>query len=211
MFLGIDLSLRSTGLVFLSDTDIQYQLVNNKKLDDESLILSNFSEITSFIEKTKPTNIGIEGLSFGSISSSKDIIAGNFWYLRTQLYHMFPNIKVDIIPVLTWRSKLFNKEERQELKKNETALKTFKRQLMHIPQNEKKQYLLDNQDLVLKANIKYLTYCKLPSTIQDMFHVYGFTKGTFDLSDAYFIADYLKNNVPTSTPIITTSQPLHLL
>lgn len=192
-YLGIDLSLRSTGLVYINQDQIDYRLItsDSKKLNDEELLLYNIREILSFVSKYEPDYIGLEGLSFGSISSSKDILAGNFWFLRTQLYTNYNSI-VEIIPVLTWRSKLFNKEERAELKENDKKVKELKKIITKAPKEEKKQLLLDNEHLIEKANVKYVTWEKLPEPIKTDFHNIGFTKGGFDLTDAYFIANHMR-------------------
>lgn len=192
-FLGIDLSLRSTGLVFLNQDQIEYKLITSdaKKLNGEELLLYNIKEILEFIDYHRPKYIGLEGLSFGSVSSSKDILAGNFWYLRTMIYQNY--VTPEIIPVLTWRCPLFNKEERAELKCNMGLLNELKKQLIKLPKDEKKQLLLDNELLIERANIKYVTWEKLPEPIKSDFEKIGFSKGGFDLTDAYFIADYMRN------------------
>jgi hypothetical protein len=191
-FLGIDLSLRSTGLVFLNQDHIEYKLITSdaKKLNDEELLLYNIKEILAFIDYHRPKYIGLEGLSFGSVSSSKDILAGNFWCLRTAIYEKLTT--PDIIPVLTWRSKLFDKVERAELKRNMELVKELKKEVAKLPKEEKKQLLLDNELLIERANIKYVTWEKLPEPIKSDFHKVGFTKGGFDLTDAYFIADFMR-------------------
>lgn len=198
MHLGIDLSLRSTGLVFIDNHDnVKYKLVtsDSKKLNDEELLMYNIDEILDFIEWNKPTHIGLEGLSFNSVSSSKDIIAGSFWYLRVMLKKYYPHIKVDIIPVLTWRSKLFNKEERKILKETVAQVKLLKKELMKLSKEEKKIKVLENEQLILNSDIKYVTWEKLPEPYKSEFENIGFKKGGYDLSDAMHIANYIKNKI----------------
>lgn len=193
---SIDLSLRSTALVFLNQTDYTYELVksDSKKLNDEKLLQYNWNCINSFIAKHKPDIIAIEGLSFNSVSSSKDLIAGNFWFIRTMIDIHYPDIKLIIVPVLTWRNPLFNKEERKELKDNTKKLKDIKKLIKDCKDKADKQKLtLDNEELILKSNIKYLTWEKLPIKIREEFNDVGFTKGCFDLTDAYFIAKHIQS------------------
>ena len=195
MFLAIDLSLRSTGLVCIKQDQFDYKLVtsDSKKINDEKLLIYNWNEIEQFINKNRPTYIAIEGLSFGSLSSSKDILAGNFWYVRTKIAELYPDVIVDIIPVLTWRSPLFNKQERLELKENTKKFKELKVLIKEVKfKEEKNKILLDNEMIIERSNIKYLTWEKLPEPIKSKFHKIGFNKGGFDLTDAYFIAKYVE-------------------
>ena len=194
--IGIDLSLRSTGLVYLNDNEFDYRLIvtDSKKLNDEELLIHNTNEILKFINKYEPEYIALEGLSFGSVSSSKDIIAGNFWHLRTELFKNWSGkSKIEIIPVLTWRSPLFDKDERKLLKENTKELAVRKKALVGKSKEEKKIFTEENAELTLKSNIKYLTWCKLPEPIKNTFKEVGFTKGGFDLTDAYFIAKHIEN------------------
>ena len=193
---GIDLSLRSTGLVHLKNGELnQFQLVqpSPKDYQDESILIYNSDVILKFIAETKPYVIGLEDLSYNSISSSKDLIAGNFWYLRTQLKIHYPEIPIIIVPVLSWRSPLFNKAERDKKKENDKLLKILKEQLKAIKSKKEKQELAKaNEELILNSNIKYLTYEKLPEEVKCQFIEYGYNNGAFDLSDAYWIANYIK-------------------
>lgn len=195
-YVSIDLSMRSTALVAMDDDgSINYKLVisDSKKINDEQLLMYNAIEIVDFINKHKPKYVGLEGLSFGSISGSKDIIAGNFWYVRTQIYQHC-DVELEIIPVLTWRSPLFDKEERKTLKENDKLVKQLKKDMKEIKsKTEKSRILKENEELILKASIKYLTWEKLPVNIRNMFQEVGFTKGCFDLTDAYFIANHLRS------------------
>ena len=194
--IGIDLSLRSSCIVYLSDNEFEYRLItsDSKKLNDEELLIYNSNEILKFINRFEPDYIALEGLSFGSISSSKDIIAGNFWHLRTQLFKNWSGkSKIEIVPVLSWRSPLFNKEERASLKENTKKMNTLKKSMVGKTREEKKALAVLNSELVLKTNIKYLTWEKLPEQLKTEFDKVGFTKGGFDCTDAYFIAKHVKD------------------
>jgi hypothetical protein len=192
--IGIDLSLRSTGLVCVDNSNFDYKLIvtDPKKLNDEELIAYNWTLIELFITKHNPTHIAIEGLSFNSLSSSKDLLAGNFWYIRTRLFASYPEIKVDIIPVLTWRSPLFNKEERKSLKECDKKVKDLKKLMKTMTKDQKAECAIENKEIIQGANIKYLTWMKLPDIIKSEFHKVGFTKGGFDLTDAYFLAKHME-------------------
>jgi hypothetical protein len=197
MCVGIDLSLRSTGLVYMGKNgEVKYKLVmsDSKNLNDEELLIYNAHEIYKFIKKCNPSKIALEGLSFNSVSSSKDIIAGNFWYLRAELCKLCPDIEVEIVPVLTWRSKLFNKEERTLLKENNTKVKELKKVLMTLPKEEKTKAVLENEQLILNSDIKYVTWAKLPEPYKSEFHKIGIRKGCYDLSDAYHICNHIFKN-----------------
>ena len=85
MILAIDLSLRSTGVVILNDLGIleDFRIVANKEKDEE-LVIKNSKDILEFVKGRWIEHVAIEGLSFMSVSASKDLIAGNFWFLRCQ-------------------------------------------------------------------------------------------------------------------------------
>jgi len=190
--LSIDLSLRSTGMVYRNGDTIKYKLINPpKEYNDESLLVYIKTHISLFIQECKPTLIGLEGLSFGSVSSSKDIIAGNFWCVREMLFTDYPSILVEIIPVLTWRSPLFNKDERKKLKEIVLQVKLLKKEMETLSKVDKKALALENEELIRLSDIKYQTWLKVPEPYKTEFETYGGSKGKFDLSDAYFICEYL--------------------
>lgn len=184
--------MRSTGLVYTRGDDLEYKLVtsSSKKINNEELIVYNVESICDFINICRPNQINLEGLSFGSASSSKDILAGNFWTLRVEIHKRF-DIPVNIIPVLTWRSPLFDKAERQQHKAYEKQLKELKASIKGIKSRKDKQAILaENNEIVNNANIKYLTWKKLPANIASQFEDVGLDKGGYDLTDAYFLAKH---------------------
>lgn len=195
--ISIDLSLRSTGILYSNGITVKFRLIESdkKKHNDEILLSYNSNEIIKFIYDVcpQPDIIVIEGLSFNSISSSKDILAGNFWYVRTQLKKEFPKVKLLIVPVSEWRSVIFNKEERKQLTENKKELKKLEEDMKDLTSSQKKDMALYNEELILKSNIKYLCWEKIVEPYKTKFKEYGFKKGTFDLTDAFFINQYVRN------------------
>ena len=188
--LGIDLSLRSTGL-FIDD---QYKLIQTdpKKVNDEALLIYNANAILDFIKETKPDYINLEGLSLGSISSSMDIICGNFWYLRTEIFKVYPNLKVNIIPVKSWRCPLFSIADNKIFLENNKKMKALKKELAYekMDYKGKRDFAIEHAELILLSNVKYLTFLKLPFEWQEEFHKISFTKGCFDLTDSFFLSKH---------------------
>lgn len=185
--LGIDLSLRSTGLC----CNNKFQLIQISDLNDEELIIEIYNRIKDFISIEKPNNINLEGLSLDSISRAKDIIQGNFWYLRCRLKIDFFNIPVNIVSVKSWRNPLFSKEEKKEMLQAKKSLKKLKLEIKNLTKTEKKNILLENEKLILLSNIKYQTFLKLPSNIQTKIKEINIKDGKYDLCDSYFISKYL--------------------
>lgn len=184
--MGIDLSLRSTGISF----NEQFELIQIEKLNDEKLINEITQQICQIIKKYNPSIINLEGLSFNSISGSKDIISGLFWNLRCRIHIEFPNILINIIPVTEWRSPLFSKEDNKALREGKKLLKSNKKSLKGLKGQERKEVQEFNHNLELKANIKQYTFDKLPEHIKQKIINITDGKGCYDLSDAYFISQY---------------------
>lgn len=121
-YLGIDQSKRSTGLV-LVDQDgalIDYKLLGSTKLDNEELILWQWEELVHFLSDNlnSPFDLKgslIEGLSFGSVGSGKDFLAGLQWYFRCQMRDGYDKY-LGTCPVSLWRSQVLTKEEQREAK-----------------------------------------------------------------------------------------------
>lgn len=180
MIISIDLSLRSTGAVAIDDEKnlIDFALVKScnkpckyaEVFNGEELISYNTKRIMEFIEKKSMNSIDailIEGLSFGSLSGSKDILAGNFWYLRVRLKERFPGVPIHIIPVQTWRNKILSKQDR-EIAKGLYGKKWAKQAVVEkLPKRKVKERFLEH--------IKAHGYCK---------------DSLFDLADAYGIGIY---------------------
>lgn len=171
---GVDQSKRSTAVVAISDKGylIDFMLICPAiELDNEELLIYHYDELFFFLDKydNKEKVLAIEGLSYGSVSSSKDLLAGLFWYIRTRLKVMYPDMLVGVIPCASWRAKVLSKEERQEISK-----------------------------LKVKDGLKKATVSKLPFSVRVRFEDYirqnSFKKeSVYDLCDAYWIAQYRRN------------------
>jgi len=191
MILAIDLSLRSAGMVIL-DKDgrvVDCMVTSNKDDINEALIKKNTNDIIQFIEGLDIDTIAIEGLSFASISSSKDIIAGNMWYLRCMLTNIY-NFDLHIVPVSRWRSKVISPERTKELKrelgveevkKNKKGKETKR---IKMPKNWQKNECLSCLPIDLKLLFKnYVESAKLKK------------EAIFDLTDAFWLGQFIIKNV----------------
>ena len=173
VLVSMDMSMRSTGLVALTPDDemIEFEVIKSTKddfPDTEQLIAYIVLSTMSFIQHTSATKFVIEGLAFGAKSSSKDILAGIYWAVRTEIWTTCPDILIGSIPVQSWRSKIINKEDRKFAKEN------------YSPKTEA---------------IKKATVSKLPTDIKIQFLDYidfmSYHKTTiYDLTDAYFLGIY---------------------
>lgn len=192
--IGIDLSLRSTGLCYIENNNIHLKLIqpSDKTYNDENLIIHITDEIINFIHSHDilPDAINIEGLSYGSTSGNIDIISGNHWYLRCKLYQLYPEVKINIVPVQSWRAPLFNKEDRKQLKSCNEQLKEIKKISKGLKGAEKKQYLIDNAEIISGSNVKHQTWLKLPDYIRDKINDITNKTDMYDLTDSYWIASH---------------------
>ena len=165
--------MRSSGLVALdpNDTLIDFTVFKTSKddfPDDEDLIIHVRERTLEFIKSVKADTFVIEGLAYAGKSSRKDVIAGLFWGIRTEIRTKCPDMLIGVVPVATWRSKVLDKEDRKFAKENYTPA---------------------------KEAIKIATVSKLPSEINDFFLDYLSRKGydlktMYDLADAYFLGKY---------------------
>jgi len=185
MIISIDLSLRSTGVIALDDNKniIDFKLIKSSNkphkilpcLNDEDLIIYNSTEIVKFVSQVIGKHgldaILIEGLSFGSLSGSKDSIAGNIWVLRVELKKKFPLIPVHIIPVQSWRSKILNKQDRADAKAKYGKKWQKEGVVEKLPEEVKEKF------------VAYITKNKFDKT------------GLFDLADAAKMGEYLLDYV----------------
>ena len=170
MYLGIDQSKRSTGLVLLDqDGELRdFRLIcPSMTLDGTELVQYQVKQYCKFLHNNSldlnpPTVALIEGLSFGSIGSAKDILAGLNWCFRfvsLEHYKFF----LGIVTVSQWRSKVLTKEEQKLAKASG------------------------------KDGLKKFVVDKLPDDVREVFVEYVKTKGfkkesLYDLADAFFLA-----------------------
>lgn len=125
-YLGIDQSKRSTGCVLLNDKGElhSFRLICNSELDNEDMLIYQFAELSYWIseniDEVEDSVKGlIEGLSFGSVGSGKDFLAGIFWYLKARFKTLYGGDYggfLGTVPVSMWRSKVLTKEEQKEAK-----------------------------------------------------------------------------------------------
>lgn len=172
--IGIDLSLRSAGITVVDEREtlVEIYVHQPKKLKDEvyeELLINNcnrFKEIIiEIIKKYDVDRINLEGLSFNSLSSTKDLIDAQWWLVRIFIYNL--GIKLKIFSPANWRK--INK-----IKDSKIKLKQYKEELG-------KDYwkILALGKLNQDTHDKIIYYCedhKLRS------------KTEFDIADSYWIA-----------------------
>jgi len=173
MLVSMDMSMRSSGLVALTPDDelVEFEIIKTTKddfPDTEQLIAFIVLSTMLFINQVKATKFVIEGLAFAANSSSKDILAGIYWAIRTEIWTKCPDILIGSIPVQSWRSKVLNKEDRKYAKENYTPK---------------------------KEALKIATVKKLPADISKIFLDYldlmsYDKKSMYDLADAYFLGKH---------------------
>lgn len=194
-FFSVDLSLRSTGLAYVVDEKlVGFHLVSNKSLKDEALIFNNVDLICRWVDshKTGPSVVRIEGLSFGSKSASIDLIAGQHWLLRVELLKRFKDITIDVIPVTSWRSPLFDKDERKRIQDAKKALATSKKNTKGLKGIDRQVAMVENKELEIAACIKEATWMKLDDEIQDKvleyLHINDLPReAKYDITDAIML------------------------
>ena len=121
-YLGIDQSKRSTGLVLYNERDevVDFKLICSEEKDDVLLLLYQWKEVDAFLRKNIVDGVClagalIEGLSFGSVGSGKDFLAGLQWYMRARLRSEW-GVFLGTVTVSGWRSKVLTKEEQRAAK-----------------------------------------------------------------------------------------------
>lgn len=168
MFLGVDQSKRSTGVVLLNaEGNLEdFMLISPpKEMDGVELIAYQWDLLNKFLGNGLKILDGalIEGLSFGAIGGAKDLLAGLNWYFRVEMSRL--GYFLGTVPVTMWRSKVVHKDEAKEAK------------------------------ALGKDGIKKVTVSKVPIDILEKFQSYVVKNGCkkdaiYDLVDAYFIAKH---------------------
>lgn len=190
---GIDLSLRSTGIAIDTPGIHTFRLVKLTEYDEEELLLRSCKRIMSILREFGVTQVNLEGLSFGSVSSSKDIIAGNFWMLRCALHEA--GIEVNILPVSMWRSPLFTAADRHNLKHYAAVYTELKKEIKAVKTRAGKLKLIqDNLEAIEGSSVKIQTFLKCPDDVRAEILKVASDAGKFDLADAYFLCECSKKS-----------------
>lgn len=182
LHVGIDPSLRSSGIVALDENgDLQFikLIIIPNTVVDEDNIVSCGNELLFVLDHINSMDtigsIGYERLSFGSISGSKDKLAGSFWYnrivMRDFLKYNYEGMEVDYISVAQWRKYVITKEDRKASKEAGEKIDVKEKALEKVPEKIKEKLFgyLDEYGLKRK-------------------HVY-------DLADAYWIAEFKRKGL----------------
>lgn len=96
-YLGLDLSLTATGLIVINEKEeiIESELISTKSSEEiENRILFISNKVLSIVEKYPGCTIKMEGLSFGSSSSSMLELAALHYYIRISLKLKLLNYEV---------------------------------------------------------------------------------------------------------------------
>lgn len=176
ILMSVDMSMNSTGVCILDAENklIDFGIIKTinridkgkfeQIIDDEDRIIEVVEQITSYFEPYDIRRVVIEGLSYYGKSAKKDVIAGMFWCLKTELRKEFPHVLVGVIPVLSWRSKILTRQESKEAKNKYSP----KADAIKIATVEKLPITVRNRF------ISYIKNNKLPK------------KSIYDLTDSFF-------------------------
>ena len=188
VYIGIDLGLRSNGIVALDKHGklIDMDLITTSKslpknsrkthnvYNDESMMIYTYRRFEKFFQTLNSTEyvVAIERLSYASISSSKDVLAGMHWYIRTRLYENF-DIEFEVLSPAKWRNGIISKQDEIDI------------QLDYLSEDINKvgPYVIcpyKSEIDVFVEDFSEKNACK--------------SDAHYDLSDAYWIAKYLLKN-----------------
>ena len=212
LHLGIDPSLRSTGIVAINDdAEIVFQkliIVPGSYKDEDNIVVMGeaiATFIASILEQHNILSFSYERLAFNAPSGVKDKIAGSYWYNRicmkelTHLYESFP-WPPELVSPAQWRKKLINSEDRKEMKAAKlkvAALSVLKKEAKG--DKDRVRELTEEITMHKNVNLKEKVLTKLPGyvkiQIMDFLEEYGLKKDhAYDLCDAYWIAVNAKDN-----------------
>lgn len=212
LHLGIDPSLRSTGIVAINDdAEIVFQkliIVPGSYKDEDNIVVMGEAMSTfigTILEQHSIVSFGYERLAFNAPSCVKDKIAGSYWYNRicmkelTHLYESFP-WPPELVSPAGWRKKLIDKNDRIEMKEAKAKIS----ELMKLKKEAKGDMirvkeLTEEISKFKKINLKEKVLTRLPNDVKidiiDYLNEYGLKKDhAYDLTDAYWIAVYIKDN-----------------
>lgn len=180
--IGLDIGLRSNGLIVQSNEKIldlclvqTFNTLSKKQKTDkryiikqnEDIIVYNLNKIHAFIKPhiNDAIRICIEGLSYNSISSSKDLLAGLHWATRAMIIEKF-GIHCEIVYPLKWRAGHIKHYDRVQASLKYDECDPIDKLIMYHKLNDRNRHIVD----------KYVG-------------VHGLTEWSFlDLSDAYWIS-----------------------
>jgi hypothetical protein len=162
------------------------KLICNSTLDNEELLIFQFSEMSAwlslFLEKGDTLQALIEGLAFGAVGSGKDFLAGLQWYFRAR-YKVVYESHLGTVPVSLWRSKVLTKEEQREAKaagKDGLKWAVFNK----LPAVTRKLYADYVEEMKDEINMAKDSKLKPGSKSKK------YVDALQDLADAYFIAQF---------------------
>lgn len=180
--IGLDISMRSSGITILQQTDGKISLVScgvvavkKDEYDEERLFNYNAEKVIEIIEPfvTRNAKFVIESLSLRSVAGILDRIIGNHWTIRSAIVYKF---NCNILPVAPdkWRKEVLTREdldERLAMRRSKVNKEKIKREV--------KQMCLNKIDKgIVSVYNNYIDTNKLP------------TATIYDLSDSYHIANY---------------------
>jgi hypothetical protein len=183
--LGLDMSMRSTGIVVLSPDDdlLWFDVYKTRKdevpkkhkwelgiwfEDPEDHIIGISESVVNWIDDWSVDKFVIEGLTFSRKSAHKDFIAGIYWGIRSHIRRESPHVLIGSIVVNSWRSKVLTPDEAKWAKENLS------------PKTEA---------------LKIAVVDKLPEHIMRKFKLWikqmnHDPKTIYDLADAYFLTKF---------------------
>ena len=194
VFIGIDLALRKSGVVVLDDNGNLKSLEvidsTNKKLKDEDLLLNNKLAIKNLLEELSSKYtikcIFLEGLSYNSVSSSKDLIGANYWLSMIEMKIL--DIKYVVIPPKSWQKIIATKEKllpivekfpiKRANKKEKLTKEEVKLNTKHKAETRKELKNLILNSIPENIRIQITEYIENNKKVEDF---------KYDLADAYFI------------------------
>lgn len=171
--IGIDLSMRSTGIVLTNKNKIIHQYIYQNKENNHVKLLIEIRDyirtVFKFIQsKYIIGNINLEGLSLNSESTVLDVISTNNWNVRMVLYEL--NLKYTMVAAREWR-KYFDIQGDKKIKEHKKEL------------GSKFWKILTFNKLDKKSSENILNFCSDNNLVGD---------SRFDLADAYFISRFEK-------------------
>lgn len=201
MNIGIDLALRKIGLVMLKDNGniIDFNLIVSdiKDFNGVDLLKNNRDQIKLFIDNIKlkkhKVNVCLEGLSFGSKSPVIDLIDANHWMARLIIADN-SYLDLTVVSPKTWMKDFLTKDILEDWAKRFPIIRA--KRGMKLTKDQTSANTKSKSEI--RKESKEFIYNKIPSNIRDIFEAYLTENklpkdGRYDLSDAYHLANYIRN------------------